>query len=168
MDKNIRNLERTLFLGFAMIAIGLVYWQVFRAETLLARTDNPRQVIAAQKIKRGSIVTTDGTILAETILNENGFAQRVYHNADLSPVLGYYSFRYGTSGLEGQFDEYLRGEQNQTWLDELLHRPLQGSTLTVTLDLPSQMMAMKLFKDYHCSGSHHCARCANGRGFGFG
>ncbi len=150
MHQNIYNLQRVLLVCFCCIALGLVYWQIVRADSLLRRDDNPRLILAEQRIRRGAIVTLDGTILVETVFDEDGFAERRYHYPSLSPVLGYYSLRYGTGGLEASYDSLLRAGKiaqagkialSNTWLNNLLHRPLVGQPLTVTLNLSAQLAA---------------------------
>lgn len=144
MHQNIHNLQRVLLVCFCCIALGLVYWQIIRADSLLRRDDNPRLILAEQRIRRGAIATLDGTILVETVIDEAGFAERRYYYPSLSPVLGYYSLRYGTGGLEASYDSLLRGGKtalSNTWLNNLLHRPLVGQPLTVTLNLPAQLAA---------------------------
>jgi hypothetical protein len=63
----------------------------------------------------------------------------------LASVTGYYSIRYGVGGTEATFDRLLRGTTNRTEqeaaLDDLLHRPLEGQDVTLTINLPAQVAA---------------------------
>jgi cell division protein FtsI/penicillin-binding protein 2 len=61
-------------------------------------------------------------------------------------VTGYYSLRYGTSGLEDAYDAHLRGTVGPHdglpgWLAELMHRPAFGEAITATIYLPAQLAA---------------------------
>jgi hypothetical protein len=102
-------------------------------------------VINQQKIDRGRLLARDGVPLAETIFDEDGLAQRHYPYPGLSSVTGYYSIRHGVGGTEATFDPLLRGNAGQSreeeLRDELLHRPLVGQDVTLTIDLPAQVAA---------------------------
>ena len=67
---------------------------------------------------------------AETVMGDDGLAERRYPYPSLSSVTGYYSLRYGVGGTEAAFDPVLRGtvglsDETSFW-NELLHRPVQG------------------------------------------
>jgi cell division protein FtsW (lipid II flippase) len=139
------KLARWLFIGLAIVAGGLIFWQIALAPFLVRRDDNPRLVVAEQQIRRGRLLTADGIPIAETTLNAQGLAERRYPYVGLSSVTGYYSIRYGVGGTEAAFDAMLRGTAGKTaqqlWLDELLHRPLAGQDVTLTINLPAQVAA---------------------------
>lgn len=134
-----------LFTGFMIVAGGLIFWQVALAPFLTRRDDNPRPVVAEQQIRRGRLLTAAGVPVAETFINEQGIAERRYPYAGLSSVTGYYNIRYGVGGTEAAFDPILRGvagkSAEEQWLDDLLHRPLVGQDVTLTIDLPAQVAA---------------------------
>lgn len=139
------RLAKGLLTGFLVVAGGLVFWQIAAAPFLVNRDDNPRPIIAEQRIHRGRLLTAGGIPLAETVLNKDGFATRNYPYPGLSTVTGYYSLRYGVGGTEAAFDAVLRGTAGRTpqqaWLDTLLHRPLAGRDVTLTINLPAQAAA---------------------------
>ncbi|MBN1220447.1 MAG: FtsW/RodA/SpoVE family cell cycle protein [Anaerolineae bacterium] len=141
------RLARGILTGFLVVAGGLIFWQILLAPFLNARDDNPRPIIAEQKIRRGRLLAADGTPIAETKVDESGLVERYYPYPALSSVTGYYSLRYGTGGTEALFDSILRGVEGRTeqdlWLDRLLHRPLAGDDVILTIDLPAQMAADK-------------------------
>lgn len=136
---------RVYLVGFLIVAGGLFLWQVVLAPFLVGRADNPRPVIAEQQIRRGRLLTVEGVPLAETIIGDNGLAERRYPYADLASITGYYSLRYGTGGAEALFDPILRGTVDRTgdddFLDSLLHRPLAGEDVTLTVNLAAQLAA---------------------------
>ncbi|MDX1523939.1 MAG: FtsW/RodA/SpoVE family cell cycle protein, partial [Anaerolineae bacterium] len=139
------HLMRGFFVAFSIIAGGLIFWQIALAPLLVARTDNPRPIITEQTSRRGRLLTADGVPIAETVFNRDGLAERRYPYPGLASVTGYYSLRYGVGGTEATFDAVLRGLQGRTaqevWLDQLLHRPLVGQDVTVTINLPAQVAA---------------------------
>jgi hypothetical protein len=139
------RLARGILTGFLVVAGGLIFWQILLAPFLVDRDDNPRPIIAEQKICRGRILTADGTSIAETIVADDGLTERYYPYPDLSSVTGFASIRYGTGGTEALFDPTLRGTagrtEQDTWLDALLHRPLAGDDVTLTINFAAQMAA---------------------------
>ena len=138
-------LSRPLLTGFLIVAGGLVLWQIVAAPFLIGRDDNPRLVIAEQKIRRGRLLADDGAPIVTTQLNADGLAERRYLYPELSTVTGFYSLRYGTAGAEALFDPELRGAANLTekdlWLNELLHHPQVGQDVPLTIYLPAQLAA---------------------------
>lgn len=139
------NIAWAFLTGFLVIAGGLIFWQIALSPFLVVRDDNPRPVIEEQRIRRGRLLTADGIPVAETTINAEGLAERRYPYPSLASVTGYYSLRYGVGGTEATFDPVLRGTLDRTaeeiWLDGLLHRPLTGNDVTLTIDLPAQVAA---------------------------
>ncbi len=139
------RLAQGLFFSFAVVAGGLVLWQIVAAPFLIARSDNPRPIIEDQTVRRGRLLTADGVPVAETIIGEDGLAERRYPYPGLASVTGYQSIRYGVGGTEATFDQILRGlagrSDRDLWLDELLHRPRVGQDVTLSINLPAQVAA---------------------------
>ncbi|MDM8529415.1 FtsW/RodA/SpoVE family cell cycle protein [Anaerolineales bacterium HSG24] len=146
------HLAGALLTGFLIVAGGLILWQIILAPFLNQRRDNPRPVIAAQQIQRGAIFAADGTPLVESLVDEDGLAQRLYHYPSLAPLTGYYSLRYGVGETEARFDSSLRGADGQTaqsiYLNDLLHQPIVGKPITLTVELPAQLIADEALAPY--------------------
>ena len=89
-----------LFIGIFLSLIAyLVYFNVTQKETYLSDSHNTRQKDYAEKIIRGSIISSDNVELARTDVDEEGNETRVYPHAELFVhVVGYLS--KGSSGLE--------------------------------------------------------------------
>ncbi|MBV9119979.1 MAG: penicillin-binding protein 2, partial [Chloroflexi bacterium] len=60
MTRTIKQLALLVVLGFAIVSLALVYWQVIRAPELSGRTGNPRAAQALQSVDRGLIVDRKG------------------------------------------------------------------------------------------------------------
>ena len=87
-----------LCLFLSMVAY-MVYFQVYKSEDLLNSPYNKRQQKYQEEIVRGSILASDGTVLARTDTDEEGNETRVYPYESLfAQVVGYSG--YGSSGLE--------------------------------------------------------------------
>ncbi len=146
---NIQQVARLILIAFILTAFSLVFWSVLRAEDILARDDNPRQVDAVLQIQRGRILDKNGRSLAETGDTEDGL-QRQYPYPTIGPAVGYYNFRHGTAGVEDSFNSSLRGDSNNDW-QELwrlaLHEPQIGQDIKLTLDADVQLLAEELMKD---------------------
>jgi len=144
-----RRLERlgvVLLLVFSIVALTLTYWTMFRGDALLAREDNPRLVEAERRVQRGRILDRDNVVLAESPTTADRLT-RVYPIPEAGPAVGYYSWRFGTAGIESALDAHLRGQDDTRWkqaLRELLNEPQAGGDVRLTLDADLQEAATSL------------------------
>ncbi|MEW6232627.1 MAG: penicillin-binding protein 2 [Chloroflexota bacterium] len=148
MRRNIGGLFGFFVLAFLLVSVALLYWQVIRAPTLLAREDNPRPVEEAKKVTRGRILDRTGQELARSLMSRSstpghqaGYVKRFYSYPPLSPVIGYWSSRYGPAGIEAAEDGHLSGRARanpQELWDRFLHRPQVGDDVVLTVDLALQ------------------------------
>src|SRR6185436_18780915 len=145
MKSPLNQISRGFLIAFALVAGALGYWTVVARAEVLARQDNPRNVLAEQQIQRGGILARDDQVLAYTQFNGDGIAVRIYPHIEAASVVGYSSLRYGVSGIEAESDDILRGtaflDPTQTLINQILHRPLVGGDVRLTLDLTVQEAA---------------------------
>ena len=151
MPHRLQRLLLVLFVGYAAVALTVLYWGVWRSEELLVREDNPRTVEAELRLVRGRILDRNGVVLAESIpLDESGRLLRHYPWPDVGAAVGYYSLRYGTAGVEQGVDDALRGQTAvglaSVWRD-LLNQPPLGRDVRLTLDAQWQQTAAQLLGD---------------------
>ncbi len=148
MEKHIFRLASILLLGFLVVAGALGYWQVWEADTLVARANNPRLQEEEARIARGTIVDRYGVVLARSV-GDTG--RREYAYPALAHVLGYHSARFGSAGLEAVYDAYLRGARSGNLLsrlaNQLLHRRPVGADLVLTLDAALVQVAAEALGD---------------------
>lgn len=146
MTRELNRVTLVALLGFVLVALTLGYWAVVRADDLLEREDNARNVIAEQRIERGAILDRDGVRLAYSEeIDRTGLMRRVYPYPAAAPALGYYSFTYGEAGIEDAYNGVLRGDESEDawhalWADAL-HRPQVGGDVQATVDLAVQQAA---------------------------
>ena len=77
----------------------IIYYMSNKAERTVANASNKRQDSFADFVKRGDIITSDGTVVATTEVDDNGNEKRVYpYNGLFSHVVGYNE--YGRAGVE--------------------------------------------------------------------
>ncbi len=137
IDRKIQRLA-TIFLGlFGLTAAALFYWQVVDAHNLVNYPRNPRLYGAQLAIRRGAIYDRNHVVLAQTTF-AGDVPTRTYPDPSLGALLGYHSFIYGNTGLEGLYDDYLNGQAVQQPVDNtirrLLHEPIIGDDLHLTVD----------------------------------
>ena len=96
--RTIARLRALFAILFAIVIARQAYVQVIAGPQIARSPYNPRrQLLSAD---RGSIVASDGTILAQSVAGE----RRYPLGAELAQTVGYISDRYGTSGLESAYD----------------------------------------------------------------
>ncbi len=160
IDENSAAIERTapykligsVFLGcFTAIALLSVYWGFVRADSLLARSDNPRRAISDVYVHRGDILDRNNNPLA-TNNGSAGSYERVLLYPPLSSVIGYSNPNYGQTGIESHLDGILRGITNNSEFTVMSTRLLYGQDpvgydLRLSLDLPLQQTADQLLAE---------------------
>jgi peptidoglycan glycosyltransferase len=134
-------------LTFALVA-NLTWLQVVDAQALQTNSYNTRGLDAELRAERGAITTSDGVVLARSVKGANGFYTRTYPAGTLAAhVTGYYSTRYGRSGIESTENDVLAGHRAySTWadvMDDALGRPISGNDVVLTIDSRVQKAAEK-------------------------
>jgi len=135
-----KAIGRVFLVGVALflaVIVMLTWLQVIHADYLAARPENKRQLAEELRIRRGSILGYDGSVIAKSV-RRSGFYQRRYPQGTLAPQLvGYDTVRYGRSGIEKQMNDVLLGRAPelgvQSWLDQLLGRRPKGADVVTTL-----------------------------------
>ena len=143
------RLTRTVFLFTALFAVligNITYVQVIKANDYQNMAINNHTLNKARYVKRGSIITSDGLTLAESIQQEDGSYARSHPNGNLAAhVVGYYSQQYSTSGVEGSQNETLTGSRDysswQNALNSLAGLTEPGNSVQLTIDSRIQIAA---------------------------
>lgn len=143
------RLTRTVFLFTALFAVligNITYIQVIKASEYQDMPSNNHTINKARYIKRGSIITSDGLTLAESIQQADGTYARSYPNGNLAAhVVGYYSQQYGTMGIENTQNDTLTGSKDysswQNALNSLAGISEPGNSVQLTIDSRIQRAA---------------------------
>lgn len=104
---------------FAALIANLAYVQVVQADSIKSMTSNNHTIARRAYVERGSILTSDGVILAESVRQENGTYTRSYPQGTLAAhTVGYISTQYGSTGIEAAYDDVLTGQESYAnWHD---------------------------------------------------
>jgi peptidoglycan glycosyltransferase len=156
MEKRIHRLGIFMVLCFVALFIQLNNIQVVKAHSLATSPSNP-QVLAAQYSQpRGSIISSDGVVLAQSVLappNSLTKYQRVYpsNTATLfAQVVGFDSSIYGNyRGVESEYNNYLTAHTKPiTSLRDLLSNNTVTDNVTLTMSSKLQLqVATAINKD---------------------
>src|SRR5262245_43910447 len=104
MNASARPRGLGLMLCGCALCVSLRIPPVCRADEPTAHPGNPRQIEAVFDRPRGPIITSDGVVVAETVLAPEGDRftfQRRYPTADLfANITGYFAFANGATQVE--------------------------------------------------------------------
>ncbi len=103
-----------------------------------------RTIQLLSTIQRGPILDRNGKVLAQDTGTPGNYS-RVYTDPSLAQTVGYVSaLRAGVTGLEATYNQDLLGlDRPDTEIDRMLHRPIHGSNLVLTLDSNIQAAAVQ-------------------------
>jgi penicillin-binding protein A len=119
-------------------------WTVFDAQALRANPANHRVLLQEERIKRGTIRASDGSVLAVSRKIDQTRYTRRYPPGDLfAHPVGYWSINRGTLGIERYYDQPLSGKETTAIgaLQRLLGPHNQGDDLLTTLSPKAQRAA---------------------------
>lgn len=121
MNKQIRQLGIFVVICYLALFVKLNQVQFLQADELNDHPLNATKVITAFNRPRGAIVTADGTLIAQSVTapEDSQFdRQRVYPHGDLyGHVTGFFSFKYGASGVERSYNDELTGQTFEQQID---------------------------------------------------
>jgi len=147
--RGVRKVALGMAFSFFILSLGLVYWQIVQANTLLDKPGNRRLILMESRVTRGGIFDRNGEVIAQT-QTSNGKKARVYPKGELyEPLLGYSTVEYGAAGLEASSADWLMGIKNATptqSVEQLLALPRQGDNMVLTLDSRLQNIAYNALK----------------------
>lgn len=151
-EKRDRSMLRLTYLAVAVFAGMILYEGWFltvRREDTINNSYNARLDSFADRVVRGKIVSGDGTVLAETLVGENGSETRSYPCGSLfAHTVGYSTM--GRTGLEDLAHFYLLSSHVnliEHTLRELMGEKNMGDTVVTTLDAALQQTASDALGD---------------------
>ncbi len=145
MNRNIRRLGAVIIGLYLILFVKLNWIQVVQKQSLDSNPLNTAQIRRDYNRPRGTITTADGVLLAQSIANPDRTSEfgrmRVYPEGELfGQVTGYYSFTFGSTAVERQYNSELAGttfaQQVSGFSDLLIARENVGDvSLTVRKDV---------------------------------
>jgi peptidoglycan glycosyltransferase len=149
VNRSIRRLGIAIVVLYLALFVKLNWIQVVQKDELDANPLNSAQVRRDFNRPRGSISTADGAVLAQSTANPDTSSEfdrvRTYPEGELfGQTTGFFSFRFGSTGLEKQYNDLLSGttfdQQVRGFGDLLVARENVGN-LTVSLRKDVQQVA---------------------------
>ncbi len=145
MNSQIRRLGILLMVLFSALFVQLNWLQVIDANDLNNHPSNSRAVVRDFIQPRGVIQTSDGAIIAQSVPSNDAFKlQRQYPLGELfAHVTGYFSFTYGSEGVEKEYNDALTGHVARNSFDprDLLVERDKTANVTLTLSRSLQQLA---------------------------
>jgi peptidoglycan glycosyltransferase len=147
------NRQIVKLFGFVLILYALLfgftsYWSIFDANSLKANQANRRPLLEEQKIRRGSILADDGTVIARSRGvgrgNNKVFVRHYPLGALFGNPIGYSFVRQGRVGFELAHNDELVGNKTEflSVLDELQGHAQEGDNVQSSLDPAAQRAAV--------------------------
>jgi penicillin-binding protein A len=149
VNRNIRRLGVVFIALFVMLIAQLNYLQVIRSNHLANHPGNTRAAVRDFGEPRGKIQTADGLLIAESTLNPDGsspykYLRRYPRGPLYAHVTGYFSYNYGTAGIERSYANVLAGRKvavTAKGLKSLLSSKIVTGNVTLTLNHKLQLVA---------------------------
>lgn len=154
MNYAIRRVGVGIIVLFLAVVGQLTYLQLVRAEDLESDPGNVRVFIKDLNRPRGSIVSADGVILAESVPTDGTGdldLQRVYPPATaelFAHIVGYQSVNFGNTGVEAEYNADLVGRRlparPSDLADILTGEDLRGNVVLTASAAAQQVAASQL------------------------
>ncbi|MBD2760597.1 penicillin-binding protein 2 [Yimella sp. cx-573] len=148
MNTPIRRLSVVVMAMFAALLIASTMIQFVQAKEYNDKPGNRRTLLASYAKERGSILV-EGNAVATSTPTDNDFKWlRTYpKGTQYAAATGYFSFTYGTSGVERGYNDMLSGSSDKLFYrqlpDILTGKQPQGASVELTLRAKVQDAARK-------------------------
>ena len=153
MNSQIRKLTIVVLLLFTALFGQLTNLQVIQAGKLSKDPRNTRSIVKAFNSERGDIQTADGVVVARSVPTpgEKFERRREYPTGALfGHVTGYFSFAYGSSGVEKTYSDQLSGRDFRfTDFNKAFSASSTANNVTLTLRNDLQTVARDQLKGRH-------------------
>ena len=159
VQRSLQALTIIMGIGFGMLSLELLRQQVIWSQDLAdavavnaesgETSSNVRHVMAANRVHRGSMRDRNGTTVVDTVVGTDGRTARTYPvdiPAAFAPIVGFVNPRYGVSGIEATYADYLSGTRNPIGQLFRMFRPtaVRGDDVVLTIDAQLQQAVYQL------------------------
>jgi peptidoglycan glycosyltransferase len=155
MNRPIRKVAVAMGLLFLALFINLNVVQVVKGDSYRNHAGNLRVQWNDYSSPRGQIVVQGNAVAESKATKDELKYLRVYPRGPIfAPATGYYSFNYGTSGIEAAENDILSGSSSQLFTsklaDILTGRNPRGGSVVLTLNHSAQVAAYRAMR----AGNH--------------
>jgi peptidoglycan glycosyltransferase len=131
---------------FGLLLINANYIQVVKADEYRNKPGNQRLLLAEYSRERGAILVGGRPIAASQPTDDRLKYLRVYPDNQLyAPVTGFYSFIFGSSGIERTENSFLAGTDDRLFVrrvvDLVSGKQSKGASVVLTLNAKAQRAA---------------------------
>jgi peptidoglycan glycosyltransferase len=146
MNRALRRIAIAVIVMFTALLVNANVVQVGQADSLKNNPHNSRVLYSEYSHQRGPIVVDGHAVALSRKTNDNYKYLRLYPGGELyAPVTGYYSLRYGATGIEQTENEILSGDSDKLFVrrlsDYFTGREPQGGQVVLTLSARAQQTA---------------------------
>ncbi|HEY7266938.1 MAG TPA: penicillin-binding transpeptidase domain-containing protein [Solirubrobacterales bacterium] len=148
MNRQIIKLFGFLLVLYALLFGFTSYWSIFDSDSLKANQANRRPLLEEQKIQRGKILASDGSVIAKSIPQGSGnnkiYVRRYPQGSLFGNPIGYSFVTQGRVGFELAHNDELVGNKTEflSILDELQGHAQKGDNVQSALDPAAQEAAV--------------------------
>jgi peptidoglycan glycosyltransferase len=153
MNKPIRKVAIALAVLFLALFVNLNIVQVFQSSSYRNNDQNRRVLLNEYASPRGAIVVEGSNVASSKKTSDELKYLRVYPDktaAAFAPVTGYYSFTYGTAGIEEAENDILSGDSSDLFTSKLGNiltgRNPRGGSVQLTLNRAAQLAGYNAMK----------------------
>jgi peptidoglycan glycosyltransferase len=152
VNKELKRVSIVVVLMFVALFVSSSVIQVVSADELRVDSRNTRTLFDSFSAQRGPILI-DGVPIAEsTPVDDNYNFLRVYSNGPLyAAATGYFTLNQGNTGIEGALNDYLSGNSNAQFFDQinsiLTGQDPKGDAVELTIDPAVQQAAWDALGD---------------------
>lgn len=147
MNTPLRRVGLAMLAMIVLLLANITYIQVVNADDYRTDARNRRVLLEEYSRQRGKILTSDEVMIANVKSTSGRLQyQRTYVNGPLyAPITGFYSVRYGSTGLESAEDEILNGSDDRLFVrrlsDLVTGRDPRGGNIVTTVNSKVQQAA---------------------------
>ena len=155
LGKRITHVVVVACASFALLIANLTMVMIVQAEEYQNMPNNNHTIAQQAKTERGTISTSDGVILAQSVKDEEtGYYTRKYPQGTFAAnVVGYASDQYGTSGIESSCNDILLGKSNYANWSDYINAAAgissSGNDVELTIDSTVQQAAESALEGYN-------------------
>lgn len=148
MNTPIRRLGLVVAAMFCALLVATTLIQFVQARSLDDRPGNRRTLLASYSKERGSILVGGSAAAISKKTDDQYKWLRSYpHGSLYADVTGYFSFTYGSTGIERNYNDFLNGSSDKLFYrrltDILTGQSAQGASVQLTINAKAQQAAQK-------------------------